>query len=131
MKTRYKILITVCLSFIPFSFFVPDVFLIFHLDKYETSEKCDTVNGTWNWYYDTCDLGYEKKHDKQQCEDIGAHTKCKPCTGELEYDPWPRMLPWECIPRCAIVCEFIELDEMGLCKKGDVYEDGVCLVNED
>lgn len=129
MEIKYKIIIIIVLSFVPISIIFPDVFLIFHLDKYETSEKCDAVNGTWNWYYDTCDLGYQNNWEEIQCKDIGAIDSCKPCLAELEYYPWPNLLPWGCLDMCKEVCEFVELDEMG-CKKGDVYEDGVCLILE-
>lgn len=107
MKTRYKILIIICLSFIPISFFFPQVFLIFHLDKYETNEQCDKVNGEWDWIYDTCKLDYlDRALGRLQCKDIEALPRCEPCYPESAYSPWPRMLSFGCLDMCKEVCEF-------------------------
>jgi len=108
MKTRYKIIIViVCLSFIPFSMIFPDVFLIFHLDKYETNEICDSI-GEWNWFSDTCKIDYNLR-DKIECEDIGAKTICQPCHESEGYSPWPRIMPYGCLDMCRGVCDFSDL----------------------
>ena len=43
MKARYKILIIVVVALIPTSFFVPEVFLLFYLDQFESNENCDVI----------------------------------------------------------------------------------------
>jgi len=103
MKTRYKIII-ICLSFILFSMIFPDVFLILHLDKYETNEICDSV-GEWNWFYDTCKIDYVLR-DKIECEDIGAKTICEPCHESYGYSPYPRIMPYGCLDMCRGICDF-------------------------
>lgn len=110
MKTRYKIIIVVtCFSLIPFTMIFPDVFLILHLDKYETNEICDSI-GQWNWFSDTCKIDYNLR-DKVECEDIGAKTICQPCHESEGYSPWPRIMPYGCLAMCIGTCDFSELNQ--------------------
>jgi len=57
MKKQYKICIVITvllLNFILIGFFVPGTFLIFHLDKYESNQACEDLDGHWNWFDDVC-----------------------------------------------------------------------------
>ena len=76
MRTGVKttIIVLVCLSSIFISYVFPQVFLIFHLDKYETNDVCDVLDGQWDWYYDLCNLPQDST-DKEYCEDMGGDSR--------------------------------------------------------
>ncbi|MCH9659244.1 hypothetical protein K0U27_11275 [archaeon] len=105
MKTGYKtaIIILACLSSIFISYAFPQVFLIFHLDKYETNDVCDVLDGEWDWYYDLCNLPQDNT-DKEYCEDIGGIPECaRTCWAEIEWNPW-KPLHGGCFSICYPAC---------------------------
>lgn len=110
MKTSYKIVIIIGLSFIPISFFVPQVFLIFHLDKYETSQKCDTLNGTWDWFSNKClNMEYGLYDVKNMCVDLGGTRGCdSSCSDKWQWNYWDIVLPTGCTLMCIDACELTE-----------------------
>jgi len=114
MKTRYKIIIIICLSFILISMIFPQVFLIFHLDKYETKEICDTLNGTWDWFSNQCfDMEYENHDVMKMCVDYGGHPSCyNKCIEEWKWNYWKIVFPGACHLPCPQACEFIEEPEI-------------------
>ena len=114
MKTRYKILILIGLSFIPISFFFPQVFLIFHLDKYETSENCDTLNGTWDWYSNKCvGMEYDYHDVNNLCVDLGGKKSCDSrCSDKWQWNYWNYIFPTACHNMCIDACDFTEEPEI-------------------
>lgn len=155
MKTRYKITIVIIIAFIPISVLFPQVFLVFHLDKYETNATCDALNGNWDWIHDTCDFSNkcdalngnwdlingkcvfksnESISNEQQCEDLGGMPACAPCGGEVYYNPWNAILPSGCLSICIPVCEFSQDDKEyenteTTCNDSLGKPDGECFVN--
>ena len=136
MKTRYKILIITLVSFIVLSFFFPQVFLIFHLDKYETSEKCDSVNGVWDWYDNACDFDGEPN----QCENMGGIPAC--FSTNLSGGEWNLWYPVGNF-MCRSACVFedpntpkINVSRMpdtviiadDTCGVGSISKDGMCVI---
>lgn len=113
MKTRYKILIIICLSFIPISIVFPQVFLIFHLDKYETNKICDTLNGKWDWYSNKCvDMKYENHDIMKMCIDFGGSKSCDSrCSDSWGWNYWEIVFPRVCHLICSHACEFIQEPE--------------------
>jgi len=106
VKKRYIVLIIILVSFIPISAIFPQVFLIFHLDKYETSQTCDMIQGKWDWFYNTCKPKYGiHPITEQQCLDINAILVCSPCAPETAYSPFPNMRPWGCLDMCKGTCQ--------------------------
>lgn len=106
MKTRYKITIIALISFIPTSIFFPQVFLIFHLDKFEISDECNSLQGQWDWYSNTCNIS-RIYPDGPTCESLGGRNTCQDICGEKEfYNPWHYVLPRGCMHLCAPACEF-------------------------
>lgn len=114
MKTRYKIIIIISLSFIPISLLFPQVFLIFHLDKYETSEKCDTLNGTWDWFSDQCvEIKYKRNDYKKMCVDVGGRESYdERCRDESKWNMWSIIFPRTCFSNFTYTCKFIEEPEI-------------------
>jgi len=109
MKSRYKItiIILLCLGSIFISYVFPQVFLLFHLDKYETNDVCDILDGEWDWYYDICNLPQDST-DKTHCEDIGGVPECaRTCLAELEWNPW-KPLHGGCLAICYPACSLDE-----------------------
>ena len=106
MKTRYKIIIIFIIVFVPLSFFFPQIFLIFHLDKFEISDECNSLQGRWDWYSNTCN--FPKIYpDGPTCESTGGRNTCVDLCGEKEiYNPWNTILPKACIGLCSPACEF-------------------------
>ena len=106
MKTRYKIMIIVIIAFIPMSFFFPQVFLVFHLDKFEISDECNSLQERWDWYDNTCDRIHNISEEAPTCESLGGRNTCEDICGEDRYyNPW-RGLDWGCIQPCYNSCEF-------------------------
>ena len=106
MKTRYKIIIIIIITFIPISIFFPQVFLIFHLDKFEISDECNSLQGQWDWYSNTCNLSTIYR-DGPTCESKGGRNTCQDLCGEKElYNPWISVFPRACRALCANACEF-------------------------
>lgn len=114
MKSRYKIIIIICLSFIPISIFFPQVFLIFHLDKYETNEICDTLNGTWDWFSNKCfDIGYEDHYTSEMCFDSGGNPSCyNKCVERWKWNYWDIVFSVPCHLPCPQACEFTGKQEI-------------------
>ena len=106
MKTRYKIPVITVIVFIPISIFFPQVFLVFHLDKFEISDECNSLQGQWDWYSNTCNIS-RIYPDGPTCESLGGRNTCQDGCGEKEfYNPWHYVLPRGCILLCAPACEF-------------------------
>lgn len=106
MKTRYKIFIVSVVAFIPVSVIFPQVFLILHLDKFEISNECNSLQGQWNWYSNTCNL-LKTYPDGSTCESVGGRNTCQDQCGQKEfYNPWLVVLPKGCLDLCAPACEF-------------------------
>lgn len=110
MKTRYKIIILVLIIWIPVSLFFPDVFLMLHLYKFETNEKCTTLNGNWDWVNDICELQDSGLDDPNlMCIDAGGTPTCATTCGAYDvFNPWVLILPMGCIDLCWYACEFDE-----------------------
>lgn len=106
MKRKYKILIIVIIAFVPISIFFPQVFLVFHLDKFEVSDECNSLQGQWDWYSNTCNLS-KSFPDGPTCESEGGRNTCQDGCGEKEfYNPWLFVLPRGCLDICVPACEF-------------------------
>jgi len=106
MKTRYKIIIISIIAFVPLSIFFPQVFLVFHLDKFEISDECNSLQGQWDWYSNTCNLS-KIYPDGPTCESLGGRNTCQDICGEKEfYNPWITVLPRVCVDLCVTACEF-------------------------
>lgn len=123
MQTRYKIIIIVCLSFILISYVFPQVFLIFHLDKYETNEQCDTLNGTWDWYSDKCVNMEYKHHDIEKlCTDLGAKLSCDTrCSDKWEWNYWTPIYPSGCLLSCLVACDFTKEPDVWMSSEGRIH----------
>jgi len=106
MKTRYKIIIITIAVFVPLSILFPQIFLIFHLDKFEISDECNSLQGQWDWYDNTCDLP-ETYPDGPTCKSVGGRNTCQDICGQNKfYNPWLAVFPKSCIALCAPACEF-------------------------
>lgn len=106
MKTRYKIIVITVIVFIPISIFFPQVFLVFHLDKFEISDECNSLQGQWDWYSNTCNIS-RIYPDGPTCESLGGRNTCQDLCGEKEfYNPWHYVLPRGCTSVCVSACEF-------------------------
>lgn len=106
MKTRIKISIIAIIVFVPISIFFPQIFLIFHLDKFEISDECNSLQGQWDWYSNTCNLS-KIYPDGPTCESVGGRNTCQDLCGKKDfYNPWLPVLPRGCIDLCAPACEF-------------------------
>lgn len=106
MKTRTKIILIIIIAFVPISIFFPQVFLVFHLDKFEISDECNSLQGQWDWYSNTCDIS-KTYPDGSTCESKGGRNTCQDLCGEKEfYNPWISLFPKSCIALCAPACEF-------------------------
>lgn len=108
MKTRYKIIIIAICAFLPISYVLPQFFLVFHLDKYETNVTCDALNGNWDWFNDICNLQHVdiENHDLM-CRDAGGTPTCENTCGAYDvWNPWSIVLPMGCLEICRAACEF-------------------------
>jgi len=106
MKTRYKIAIIATITFVPMSVFFPQVFLVFHLDKFEISDECNTLQGQWDWYSNTCNIS-KIYPDGPTCESLGGRNTCQDlCSDKELYNPWHYVLPRGCVDLCSSACEF-------------------------
>jgi len=107
MKTRYKITVIAIITFIPISIFFPQIFLVFHLDKFEISDQCNTLNGNWDWINDVCNLQHIEIEDHDSmCRDIGGTPTCENTCGAYSVSPWSSILPLGCLDMCRAACEF-------------------------
>ena len=106
MRKRW-IIVIVFIVLIVVSFFVPEVFLIFHFDKYETSKACDALKGEWDWFNDTCKINSDKR---TMCEDIGGTPSCSStCSDNQKLSPFASMFEQGCFAMCTFkTCEFID-----------------------
>ena len=107
MKTRKKlfIILPVIVVLILIILWTPEVFLIFHLDKYETSEACDAIEGKWDWFNDTCKIDFD---DEKFCKDIGGTPSCSNrCIDTRGMNPFGSMGQAYCLSLCTFTtCEF-------------------------
>lgn len=112
MKTRYKIIIVIMCAFLPISFVFPQIFLIFHLDKYETNEICDDVfervNGNWDWFGNKCVIENPGLvYDNSMCREVGGIPTCDTrCDDQWQWNPWATILPIGCLDVCISACGF-------------------------
>ncbi|QLH06493.1 hypothetical protein [Nitrosopumilus ureiphilus] len=108
MKARYKIIILILIIWIPVSLFFPDIFLIFHLDKFETNNKCEKLNGNWDWVNNICELQHNGISDPDlMCIDAGGTPTCATTCGSYNvFNPWSLVLPLGCLDYCKFACEF-------------------------
>ena len=108
MKIRYKIPIIVLVISIPISFLFPHVFLIFYLDKFEFDERCNTLNGNWDWINDICELNDSKLNDPNSaCLDSGGTFTCATtCDAYGIWTPWQILFQHTCKLSCPYACEF-------------------------
>ena len=107
MKIGYKIVIIITIIvFVPISIIFPQVFLVFHLDKFEISDECNSLQGQWDWYSNTCNM-YGIYPDGPTCKGLGGRTTCQDLCGDKEfYNPWRLILPEACVDLCSSACEF-------------------------
>lgn len=112
MKTRYKISITAIVSLTIISFFVPEVFLIFYLDKFESNDNCNAIGGNWDWINDICELDGIENSD-QMCMDAGGVPSCKVhCPRPFGiFTPWQLLPIFGCTQPCYPACDFDTLLE--------------------
>lgn len=116
MKTRYKIFFIVIASLIAISFFVPEVFLLFYIDKFESNENCDAIGGNWDWINDICNLDAVGTEDADNmCMDNGGLPTCKVhCPRPFGiFNPW-QLLGFGCTLPCYPACDFDNLLEKTL-----------------
>jgi hypothetical protein len=108
MKIRYKIIIITVIVFIPVSIFFPQIFLVFHLDKYETNATCDALNGHWDWINDICELYDSGLNDPNSaCLDLGGTFTCaETCDAYGVWTPWQILFQHPCKLSCPYACEF-------------------------
>lgn len=105
MQTRYKILIIVCIGFISFSIVFPQVFLIFHLDKYEENKQCNLMEAKWDWYSNTCKIRFDGS-DNAMCLDLGGTPSCSnECNMKEGLNPLG-IFWYGCLDKCTVyTCE--------------------------
>lgn len=108
MKTRTKIILVIIIAFVPTSIFFPQVFLVFHLDEFEISNECNSLNGNWDWINDICNLQQIKTDDHDSmCRDVGGTPTCENTCGAYSvWNPWISILPMGCLDICRAACEF-------------------------
>ena len=124
VKTKSFVLILTIISLFIISAFVPQINLIFHLDKFEVNDKCELIGGDWDWYHDICDLegnlAASKQYALQQnititdvdqlfdlkCSQIDmVHTCADTCLYDEINHPLYMVIPFGCSDMCDFACK--------------------------